>query len=158
MTEASLETMVSIAENHGTIESLERKLGETQRNLAKSHIRGGVGIIPVRGPLFKRANLLVGLCGASSYEILLRGFYEMLASSKVHSIVLDFDSPGGEANGFSEFADHIFKARDQKPIAAYIGGTGAVYWIASACDQVFASDRCPARVWYSNDSSGRRAS
>jgi ClpP class serine protease len=66
----------------------------------------------------------------------------MLASDQVKSIILDIDSPGGEANGCSELADHIFEARGQKPIAAYIGGTGAsaAYWIASACDRVFASD------------------
>lgn len=142
ITEAALGTMVSIAQNHGSIESLEKKLGERPGNLAKSSIRGGVGIIPVRGPLFKRAGLLVDHCGASSYENILRDFHEMLASPKVQSIVLDIDSAGGECSGCSELADHIFAARGQKPITAYIGGTGAsaAYWIASACDKVYASD------------------
>ncbi|MDQ3230854.1 MAG: S49 family peptidase, partial [Pseudobdellovibrionaceae bacterium] len=105
-------------------------------------IRGGVGVIPVRGPLFKRANLMTEHCGATSYETVLRDFHQMLASDQVRSIVLDIDSPGGEANGCSELADHIFGARGQKPIAAYVGGTGAsaAYWIASACDRIYGSD------------------
>jgi ClpP class serine protease len=142
ITEAALGTIVSIAQSHGSIEALEKKIGERPRNLAKSSIRGSVGIIPVRGPLFKRAGLLVDHCGASSYENILRDLHEMLASPKVQSIVLDIDSPGGEASGCSELADHIHAAREQKPIIAYIGGTGAsaAYWIASACDKVYASD------------------
>ncbi|HYX37111.1 MAG TPA: S49 family peptidase [Oligoflexus sp.] len=142
ITEAALGTIVSIAQSHGNIEALEKKIGERPRNLASSSIRGSVGIIPVRGPLFKRAGLLVDHCGASSYESILRDLHEMLASPKVQSIVLDIDSPGGEASGCSELADHIHAARSEKPITAYIGGVGAsaAYWIASACDKVYASD------------------
>jgi ClpP class serine protease len=98
--------MVSIAQNHGSIDSLEKKVSNRPGNLVMSRIRGGVGIIPVRGPLFKRVRLLVDHCGASCYENILRDFHEMLASPKAQSIVLDIDSPGGEASGCSKFADH----------------------------------------------------
>ncbi|MDQ3232362.1 MAG: S49 family peptidase, partial [Pseudobdellovibrionaceae bacterium] len=89
-----------------------------------------------------RANLMTEHCGATSYELVLRDFHQMLAAPDVKSIVFDIDSPGGEANGCSELSDHIHAARGKKPTAAYIGGTGAsaAYWIASACERVFASD------------------
>ncbi len=142
MTEEALRLMLSVVERHTDIEALEKIRGARLKTAEKAVIRGGVGIIPVRGPLFKRANLMTEHCGATSYETVLRDFHQMLASDEVKSIVLDIDSPGGEANGCSELADHIFEARSQKPIAAYIGGTGAsaAYWVASACDRVFASD------------------
>jgi ClpP class serine protease len=142
MTEEALRLMLSVVERHNDIEALEKIRGARLKTAEKSVIRSGVGIIPVRGPLFKRANLMTEHCGATSYETVLRDFHQMLASDEVKSIVLDIDSPGGEANGCSELADHIFEARSQKPIAAYIGGTGAsaAYWVASACDRVFASD------------------
>jgi ClpP class serine protease len=81
-------------------------------------------------------------CGATSYESILKDFHQMLGSPKVKAIVLDIDSPGGEANGCSELADAIFSARGQKKILAYVGGTGAsaAYWIASACEKIHASD------------------
>jgi ClpP class serine protease len=142
MTEDALRLMLSVAQKHNEFEALEKVRGQRLKAAEKAITRSGVGVIPVRGPLFKRANLMTEHCGATSYESVLRDFYEMLASDQVQSIILDIDSPGGEANGCSELADHIFEARGQKPIAAYIGGTGAsaAYWIASACDRVFASD------------------
>jgi signal peptide peptidase SppA len=142
MTEKALRLMLSVVERNSDIEALERIRGQRFKATEKATIRSGVAVIPVRGPLFKRANLMTEHCGAASYESVLRDFHQMLASDQVKSIVLDIDSPGGEANGCSELADHIFEARGQKPIAAYIGGTGAsaAYWIASACDRIFASD------------------
>jgi ClpP class serine protease len=142
MTEEALRLMLSVVERHVDVEALEKIRGQRLKDTEKAIIRSGVGVIPVRGPLFKRANLMTEHCGATSYESVLRDFHEMLASDQVQSIILDIDSPGGEANGCSELADHIFEARGQKPIAAYIGGTGAsaAYWIASACDRVFSSD------------------
>jgi ClpP class serine protease len=142
MTEEALRLMLSVVEKHGNIEALEKIRGNRLKAMEKATIRSGVGVIPVRGPLFKRANLMTEHCGATSYETVLRDFHQMVASDQVQSIILDIDSPGGEANGCSELADHIFEARGQKPIAAYIGGTGgsAAYWIASACDRVFGSD------------------
>jgi len=142
MTEAALRSMIAIAERRYDIDALEKVPSERSVYTQNATIRSGVGIIPVRGPLFKRANLMTEHCGASSYEMVLRDFHQLMTSEKVQSIVFDIDSPGGEANGCSELSDAIFEARGQKPIAAYVGGTGAsaAYWIASACDQVFASD------------------
>ncbi len=142
MSEDALRTLISIARRSGDFEALEKIRGEKSKGAERAFIRGGVGIIPVRGPLFKRANLMTEHCGATSYELVLRDFHQMLAAPDVKSIVFDIDSPGGEANGCSELSDHIYAARGQKPTAAYIGGTGAsaAYWIASACERVFASD------------------
>ncbi|RYZ69180.1 MAG: S49 family peptidase [Proteobacteria bacterium] len=66
----------------------------------------------------------------------------MVDNPKIKSIVLNIDSPGGEANGCSELSEHIFAARKVKPIAAYIGGQGAsaAYWLASACAKIYASE------------------
>lgn len=134
--------MISIVEERHDIEALEKFRSQRMRGAENSNIRGGIGVIPVRGPLFKHANLMTEHCGATSYEGVLRDFQTMLDSPTVKSIVFDIDSPGGEANGCSEIADHIFAARGQKQITAYIGGTGAsaAYWIASACDRVVAAD------------------
>jgi ClpP class serine protease len=142
MTNEALKSMISIVEKHAGNQALEKVQGQKPSGVERATIRDGVAIIPIRGPLFKRANLMTTHCGATSYESILKDFHQMLASPKVKCIVLDIDSPGGEANGCSELADAIFSARGQKKVLAYVGGTGAsaAYWIASACEKIHASD------------------
>lgn len=105
-------------------------------------IREGVAILNVEGPLFKKANLFVEFCGATSYEILRRDLQVALDDPSVTSILLNVDSPGGEANGCDELANAVYAARGKKPITAYVSGMAASggYWIASAADRVVVSD------------------
>src|SRR5690606_22898690 len=61
-----------------------------------------------------------------------------LDDPKVKAIILNMDSPGGEANGINELGDMIFAARGKKPIKAYAGGTIAsgAYWLGSAAAEL----------------------
>ena len=115
-------------------ESILKKDGTPLDNTRSVQLRNGVAIIPVTGPLFRRANLFTEISGASSYEVMAKEFNEALENDQVESIVLNIDSPGGMVNGASEFADLIFAARNIKPITSYVSdmGTSAAYWIASA--------------------------
>jgi signal peptide peptidase SppA len=115
--------------------------GKTHTQSPRIKTRGGVAIIPVLGPIFRRANLMTTYCGATSIEALGRDFGVALADPKVHSILLDIDSPGGEANGTEEMASMIRDARSRKPIVAYVGGRGAsgAYWIASGASEIVAA-------------------
>jgi ClpP class serine protease len=142
MTDEALRSLVSVVQNRKKERVLEKYAGEPIKKAQKAHNRGGVGIIPVRDSLFMRANLMTDHCGATSYETLMRDFHSLLSDDSVHSILFDIDSPGGEAGGCSELADAIFSARGQKPIVAYISdyGASAAYWIASACERIYASD------------------
>ncbi len=142
MTNESLRSMISVVERQRENQALEKVQGQRPLGSEKATIRDGIAIIPVRGPLFKRANLMTTHYGATSYESVLKDLYQMLESPLVKAIVLDIDSPGGEANGCSELADAIFSARTKKRVVAYIGGTGAsaAYWVASACEKIHASD------------------
>ncbi|HHY0482735.1 TPA: S49 family peptidase [Vibrio parahaemolyticus] len=56
----------------------------------------------------------------------------------MRGIVLNIDSPGGDANGIHELAEMIYQGRGQKPVIAYVGGDGAsaAYWVATAADEV----------------------
>jgi ClpP class serine protease len=105
-------------------------------------MRGDVAVIPVCGPIFRRANMLSEVSGATSIQVLAQDFNAALANDDVKSIVLEIDSPGGEVTGVSEFAEMVFAARGTKPIVAYVGGDGcsAAYWIASACEHIVVAD------------------
>ncbi|HET9235908.1 MAG TPA: S49 family peptidase [Oligoflexus sp.] len=142
MTEEALRSLLAVVQNRKKEGALEKYAGEPIKRARKAHNRGGIGVIPVRDSLFMRANLMTEHCGATSYETLMRDFHSLLSDESIHAILFDIDSPGGEAGGCSELADAIFSARGQKPILAYISdyGASAAYWIASACDRIYASD------------------
>lgn len=102
----------------------------------------GVGVLFVRGPLFKRESLITQIFGFTTYEMLRRDLQAALDDKSIEAIALYIDSPGGEASGCDELANAIFEARKKKPIRAHVSGMAcsAGYWIASAAEKVFVSD------------------
>lgn len=143
ITPEMLSTMVSIAhQTNKSPEAIAKEMGRDMKNTYAVSTRGGVAVIPVTGPLFRHANLLTAVCGATSYELLAQDFNKALNDPKISAILFDVDSPGGEVNGCSELAEMIYKARGKKPIIAYASGSccSGAYWIASACDKIMAAD------------------
>lgn len=143
ITPEMLKTMIAVArESNKTPEAIAKEMGKPMGDTHKVSVRDGVAIIPVTGPLFRHANLLTAICGATSYELLAQDFNKALSNPNIKAIVFDIDSPGGEVNGCSELADMIYNARGQKPIIAYASGSccSGAYWIASACERIEASD------------------
>lgn len=140
MEERSLEMLLEIAarEHDVTPEALAAYQAKSLANANRANSRDGVAILDAIGPLFRRANLMTAISGATSYDILRQDLQAALDNPAIKAIILNIDSPGGEANGTSELAQAVYDARGAKPIIAYIGGTGAsaAYWLASAADQV----------------------
>jgi signal peptide peptidase SppA len=62
-----------------------------------------------------------------------------LDDSKVNSILLDIDSPGGEVSGLFDLVDFISESRNEKPIYAIANdyAFSAAYAIASAASKIF---------------------
>ena len=135
--------MADIArENRKTCDAIAREMGKDMKDANAVSIRDGVAVIKVSGPLFRYANLMTRICGATSYELLAQDFNKAVQSPQIKGILLDIDSPGGEVNGCSELSDMIYQARGTKPIIAYASGAccSGAYWIASACDKILAAD------------------
>lgn len=107
----------------------------------RTALRDGVAIVPVLGPIFRRANLMTELSGATSLEMIGRDVATAAASESVKAILLDIDSPGGQAAGVAELAAHLVAMNRKKPVHAYIGGTGAsaAYWLAAGCGGITAA-------------------
>lgn len=143
ITQPALEMILEIAERENEKpEAVAARLGKELQNTHAVIERDGVAVIPVTGPLFRYANLFTAISGATSYEILAQDFTAALDNPDITAIILNIDSPGGEVNGCAELANMIFAARGQKPIIAYASGDAAsgAYWIASAADEVVASE------------------
>lgn len=138
MQREALETVLAIADRCGTPEALKTKNGRRLENTRTVSMRDGVAVIPVTGPVFRHANLFTEISGATATGVLATDIQAALDNPYVRGIVLDFDTPGGEATGINELAKLIHAGRKIKPIKAYGGGTvaSAGYWLASAADEI----------------------
>lgn len=98
-------------------------------------LRDGVAIIPVVGGLTYRG---YGWFWRQSYNDIRAMVRAALADDQVHAILLDIDSPGGEAAGVFDLVDEIHAARGQKPLHAIANENAfsAAYAIASAADRI----------------------
>ncbi|TVR06636.1 MAG: S49 family peptidase [Salinarimonadaceae bacterium] len=133
---------IASREHETSPEALEAYRGMSLARAEKATRRDGVAIISMIGPMFRRANMMTEISGATSYDIIRRDLQAAVDDPSVKAILLNIDSPGGQANGTDELAKAIFDVRGKKPITAYIGGTGAsaAYWLAAAADEIVISD------------------
>lgn len=128
-------------------EYLETK-GQVKQSMAVSdewetRVVGDTAIIPVTGIIMRYANNLNTMCGMpTSTGLLHQAVKQYAEDSSISRIVLDIDSPGGDARGISELASTIKATTKIKPVIAYASGqcASAAYWIASACTKVYASN------------------
>jgi ClpP class serine protease len=140
ITPAMLEIIGAIARRENDApEAVEARIGRPLQNARKVTLRGNVAVVPVTGPVFRYANLMTEISGATSLEVLAKDFTAALDDPAVSSIVLNIDSPGGQAAGISEFASMVRGAK--KTVVAYIDGSGAsaAYWIAAAASEIVVS-------------------
>lgn len=122
-------------------QAIEARIGRPLENTHRAETRGDVAVIPVLGPLFRRANMFTRVSGATSYDQVAQDLAAAVDNPAVKSIVLNIDSPGGMASGVAELASHVYDARAKKEVVAYVGGLGAsaAFWLASAASRVVAS-------------------
>lgn len=143
ITSDSLQLLISIAERSHEIdmegiEALAAKRARWMERGENMQIRDGTAIIPVTGPIFKRANLFSRISGATSTDLLALDLQTAVDDPEVQSILIDIDSPGGAAQGIHELGEMIYEARQIKPMIAYSGGNiaSAAYWIGSAAGEI----------------------
>lgn len=138
ITPQALESICMVASGMGDVKALMKQNGGTLKNNPSVVMRDGIAILSIDGPLFKYANLMTEVSGATSYQMFVKDFTQAVKSDEVKAIILDIDSPGGMTNGMTETSQIIRDARGIKPIYSYIGGTGAsaAYGLACAADQV----------------------
>ena len=101
--------------------------------------RGNIGILNIRGPIVRYGGIMELSADVRSLESYAKEFKALEEDQSVEVIVLNIDSPGGEAAGISQFATYI--RNSPKRVVAYIDdlGASAAYWIASAAKEIYAS-------------------
>jgi signal peptide peptidase SppA len=110
-------------------------------NMPLAQINNGVAHIPVIGSLVNRGAWLGARSGMTSYEGVEAQLRDMAMNRDVHTILLDIDSPGGEATGMFSLASSIRAVRREKPVVALVNdvAASAAYGIASAASEIVVS-------------------
>lgn len=140
ITPEGLETVLTVADRMGDVEALQTKLGRPLENTRTVRVVDGVAVVPVTGPIFRYANIFTEISGATSTQVLATDIRTALDNPYISGIVMEYDTPGGDATGINELAGLIYQGRSKKPIVAYAGGmmASAGYWLGSAATEVVA--------------------
>lgn len=94
-------------------------------------LRDGVGLLPITGPIFPRANIMTEISGATSLDVAAADLRALQASPDVRSILMVIDSGGGAVAQVSDFGRLV--AASPKPVSVHVTGLccSAAYWIGS---------------------------
>lgn len=105
----------------------------------ETEVIGGIGIIEIEGPLTYKSTGFEAICGGCSYEDIIEEAEELIEEG-VTTLVLNFDSGGGEAYGVFSMSDELRKLCNENNVklVAYVDGlcASAAYAIACVCDEV----------------------
>lgn len=117
--------------------------GAGGRGASGYSVTGGIASVPLKGVIFQEWTFLTYLLSAIFGGTILSDFVAALqkadADPAVGGIVIDTNSPGGEALGIEAAAAVI--ASLGKPVTAFVDGmaASAAYWLVSAADQIMLS-------------------
>lgn len=146
ITPGALQMMLEIFDAHlsGQItqEEIRVRLQAAGKHDGSGQTRNGsVGVLPLYGPIFPRANMMTELSGATSLEQFQDQFRSMMGDDSITSILLDVDSPGGLSDLVPEMAQEIREAREKKPIYAIANtaANSAAYFLASQATKMYAT-------------------
>lgn len=103
-------------------------------------VQDGTAILPVVGMVIPKSDFFTLFFGGfAALDVLERDFRTLLGREDVHTIMMDIDSPGGNAFGVEQFANLVFESRSLKKIISVTSGmmASAAMWIGAAAHKVF---------------------
>lgn len=111
------------------------------RNLSRVEVGGGVGVLPIYGSIFPKANLMTEVSGATSLEQVRADIQSLASNDDVSTIVLDIDSPGGSADMVEETGLEILRAKESKPVYAVANtmACSAAHWLGSMASKFYST-------------------
>lgn len=103
---------------------------------------GSAGIVSITGELVNRGAWLGAYSGLTSYEGILQQIRAAGADGEIDTIVLDINSPGGEAFGMADTSRSIREVAGGKKIIAVINSVGAsaAFGLASAAHEIVVTE------------------
>ena len=101
-------------------------------------IKDGVAVIRASGALVHRTRLDADSSYLLGYNDIAADVEDAMGNADVHAVLLEMDSPGGEAQGAFELSDRLFDLRGKKPMYAIADSlsASAAYLMGSAADEL----------------------
>jgi len=101
----------------------------------------GIALLPVMGTLIKRGSWMDAMSGLTGYDQVASLLDKATADTEVKAILMEIDSPGGEAAGLFELAARVIQAAAAKPIWSHANeyAYSAAYALLSAAEQSYAA-------------------
>jgi len=99
----------------------------------------GIAVVPVHGTLVRRSVRLEAASGLTSYADIAAALDAAVSDPLVDAILLDVDSPGGEAGGVFDLALRVRAADAIKPVWAVASDSAfsAAYAIACSASRIY---------------------
>ena len=99
----------------------------------------GIAIVSICGTLVRRTQGLQAESGLTSYEAIEEEVLDAATDPAVRGILLDIDSPGGEAGGLPDLMDSLRQAGELKPMWAVANDEAfsAAYGIATTAERIY---------------------
>jgi signal peptide peptidase SppA len=119
------------------LSEVEKENGD--RENPRIQVGGGLGILPIYGSIFPKANLFSMLSGGTSLELFGSDLQELVDNDKVQKIIVDIDSGGGSSDMVFETGQRIRAAREVKPVIA-VSNTmagSAAYWLGAQASEFY---------------------
>lgn len=100
---------------------------------------GAVAVVPISGMIFRSENVYTRWFGATALSLVQSTLTKLGNDAGVAGILLNIDSPGGDAVGNGELAQQIYDLRSRKPVMAFGRGivASAAYYIGSAASKLY---------------------
>lgn len=133
---------MAAAERQNMLDSAAREAGvRVERTDAGYTLAGGVAVVPIMGSLVQRRTGMDAMSGMQSYGSLQAMLSDAADNPRVHTILLEVDSPGGEVAGVFDLADYMESLRDKKRLVAHANerAASAAYLLAATAGEVYLS-------------------
>lgn len=139
-----LQGRIGVDQIVGARPDANRFIGKYRREDGRSatmRVQNGVAILPIVGSLVNRGAWIGTNSGLVSYEGVAAQLREAAADPEVSAILMDIDSPGGEATGMFGIACLVQEVNKTKPVVAMVNdvAASAAYGIASGAREIIVS-------------------
>ncbi|HAW0835915.1 TPA: S49 family peptidase [Escherichia coli] len=106
-----------------------------KRSARVYRVVNGIAILPVTGTLVHRLGGMRPFSGMTGYDGIVACLQQAMVDPSVRGVLLDIDSPGGQAAGAFDCADMIYRLREKKPVWALCNemACSAAMLLAAAC-------------------------
>jgi ClpP class serine protease len=123
------------------IAAIEARLGRPLASEQQTYTvnASGVARLEVQGVMAPKANLLMQISGGVSTQMFTQQLQSMRADGRVKSVMLVWDSPGGNVLGIPAAAAALRGLAGDKPTVSFVRGVmaSAAYWVGSAANAIY---------------------